>query len=171
MKLFFATLFILAGASVGAAQVASGGSYTLNKSVIAGGGGASSDQTGALYTVNGTAGQSAAGAVASGGTYSLQSGFHTAAAMTTTAAGASISGRVLTANGRGIVNARIIVTDNNGQTRVVTTGLRGTYRIEGVPSGGTFIVQVAAKRFTFAEPVQVLSISGDTTDTNFVAQP
>ena len=97
MKLFLAGIFILAGALLGSAQAASGGGYTLDKSVIASGGGTSGDQTGALYTVNGTIGQPAAGAI-SGGTYTLNSGFQTAAPAAPTAAGASISGRVLTAS-------------------------------------------------------------------------
>jgi hypothetical protein len=61
-------------ASAIAAQVPSGGSYSLPKQVIGGGGTRSS---GGSYVLTGTAGQSATGP-ASAGNYALQQGFHTA---------------------------------------------------------------------------------------------
>lgn len=57
-----------------AAQVPSGGPYSLPKQAIAGGGTRSS---GGSYVLTDTAGQSAAGS-ASAGNYTLQQGFHTA---------------------------------------------------------------------------------------------
>lgn len=57
-----------------AAQVPSGGPYSLPKQVIAGGGTRSS---GGSYVLTDTAGQSAAGS-ASAGNYTLQQGFHSA---------------------------------------------------------------------------------------------
>src|SRR5260221_7445862 len=50
----------------------SGGQFTINKSVIAGGGGSAN---GGTFSVDGTIGQAAAGTTSSGGTFNLQSGF------------------------------------------------------------------------------------------------
>ncbi|MBL8124852.1 MAG: VCBS repeat-containing protein, partial [Blastocatellia bacterium] len=50
----------------------SGGSFTITKSVIAGGGGSGS---GGSFTLNGTIGQAAAGTTSTGGSFSLESGF------------------------------------------------------------------------------------------------
>ena len=49
----------------------SGGTFTITKSVIAGGGG--SNSTGGTFTVSGTMGQAAAGELSVGGQYSLAS--------------------------------------------------------------------------------------------------
>jgi hypothetical protein len=58
-------------------QVATGGTFRLEQQVIAGGGGQGSTGTsgGTTYTLDGTIGQSVAGGPATGGTYSLTSGF------------------------------------------------------------------------------------------------
>ncbi len=57
-----------------AAQVPSGGPYSLPKQAIAGGGASAS---GGSYVLTGTAGQPATGP-SSAGSYALQQGFHTA---------------------------------------------------------------------------------------------
>ena len=82
----------------------SGGAFTITKSVIAGGGG--QNATGGTFSLDGTIGQAVAGTSSSGGTYSLRGGFWTPQAFTPTAASASISGQIRTADGRGIRNVR-----------------------------------------------------------------
>ena len=167
MKLFLAGIFILAGALVGNAQIAAGGTYTLDKSVIASGGGTSRDQSSVRYVVRGTIGQAAAGTISSGGTYSLNSGFHTPASVVATAAEVSIGGRVLTPDGRGLTNAVVYLIEQSGATRTVRTSSFGYYRFDGIAAGETVIVTVAAKRYRFAP--QVVTVSGEITDLNFFA--
>ena len=90
----------------------------------------------------------------------------------TTAAGVSVSGRVKTAEGRGIANARITVTGNSlAQPISVITGRRGFYNFEDLQSGETYIVTVGSRRFTFSSPSRVLSLVDNITDEDFVADP
>ncbi|MCA1622625.1 MAG: carboxypeptidase-like regulatory domain-containing protein [Acidobacteria bacterium] len=86
-----------------------------------------------------------------------------------TAATVSISGRVMTASGRGIRNVRLILTDTNGQIRTATTTSFGYYRFDDVPAGETYILSAIGKRYTFSQPVQVLNISEETDGVNFIA--
>jgi acyl dehydratase len=89
-----------------------------------------------------------------------------------TAAGATLSGRVTTADGRGISNARVTVVGGMLTTpRTAITGAFGYYSFEDLPAGQTYIATVGSKRFTFAVPARVISLAGDVTDADFVAEP
>jgi len=83
------------------------------------------------------------------------------------AAGVSISGRVITSEGRGVRNARVSLTDHLGESRFVLTGPRGEFEFTDVPTGATYVVTVAARRFTF-EP-QVISVNDSISDLVFTA--
>ena len=87
-----------------------------------------------------------------------------------TAAGATIGGRVLTADGRGVINASVTLTDKNGTVRTVRTTAFGYYRFEDVGTGQTYIISLKAKRFTFGEGVRTITVSGDLTEIDFTAQ-
>ncbi len=87
----------------------------------------------------------------------------------TTAATVSISGRVMTASGRGIVNVRLTLTDSSGEVRTATTTSFGYYRFDDVQAGETYILSAAGKRYTFSQPVQVLYINEETDAVNFIA--
>ncbi len=90
----------------------------------------------------------------------------------TTAAGVSISGRVMTAEGRGITNTRVTVTGNTlMQPRVVLTGRGGSYTITDLQAGETYIVTVGSRRFTFNMPSRVISLVDNITDADFIANP
>jgi hypothetical protein len=86
------------------------------------------------------------------------------------AAGVSISGRVINASGSGIRNATVVLTDMNGQSRSVVTGTFGYYRFDEVQAGQTYLVTVHSKRFTFANATRVISLFDDIADVDFVAQ-
>jgi len=87
-----------------------------------------------------------------------------------TAANAYVSGRVTTADGHGIRNARVVVTgDSLRQPRVVTTGSLGYFSIEGLQTGQTYVVTVNAQRYTFSTPSRVISLVDNVVDANFVA--
>lgn len=149
-----------------AVDAQSGGAYTITQSVIAGGGGQNS--TGGTYSLDGTIGQAVTGG-SQQYPYILKSGFWTPSMLLPTAASVSVSGRVLTTNGRGIRNVMIIMTDSSGAIRTATTTSFGYYTFADVPAGETYILTARAKRFSFAQPTQVVSVSEETTEINFVA--
>ena len=89
-----------------------------------------------------------------------------------TAANASISGRVTTANGNGIRNAAMILTGNSLPAPVVVqTGSFGTYSFNNLQVGETYVLQVGAKRYRFTNPTHVITLQGDIADMDFVANP
>ena len=170
LKYFTAVgLSIIIIAAVTAAQVASGGSYTLNQAVVASGGGTSND-AGNDYKVEGTAGQPAAGTLANVGTYSIRSGFWSPNPFAPTAAGASISGRVITAHGEGIRNVSVVLTGGNLFTpRTVRTGTFGNFTFEGVTVGQIYTITVQGKKYNFPQSSQVISLLDNVTDIVFQA--
>lgn len=87
----------------------------------------------------------------------------------TTAASVSVGGRVTMGKDRGIRNVLISMTDSNGQVRTVLTGAFGYYRFADVAAGESYIISVSAKRFTFSQQSQLLTINEETDDINFVA--
>ncbi len=82
-----------------------------------------------------------------------------------TAAGVEVSGRVLTADGRGLRNARVILVHTDGTRRVATTGSFGHYRFEDVEAGGSYVISVSSNRYSFTP--RLLSVSDTLTDVNF----
>jgi Carboxypeptidase regulatory-like domain len=135
------------------AQVAAGGSYTVEQSVIAGGGGSGSTDSGNIYRLDGVVGQSTAGPAVSGGGISLTSGFFNPTALAPTAADVIVSGRVETVDGAGLVNATVTLTGLDGVARTVITSGFGYFSFEDVPAGATYILEVKSKRFTFAPTI------------------
>lgn len=152
------TAFALIALAV-SGQVSSGGQFELRQTVIANGGGSGS---GGTFSVVTTAGQPAAGTTSASGTFSLTGGFQQQDAFAPTSAGVFISGRVLTADGRGIANAVVVATDLFGESRQARTGTFGFYMIDGLQAGGVYIVTVSARQHTFLpQTVSVLdTISG-----------
>lgn len=148
------------------AQVASGGTYSLEQSVIAGGG--TTNSTGGNFKVEGTIGQATAGTRSTVVPFQLQNGFWTALPLTPTAASVSISGRVMTADGRGIKKAIVVLTKPTGERRSALTGAFGYYRFDDVTVGQTYILEVNSKRFRFSP--QVVSVMEDLTSLDFTAQ-
>ncbi len=164
-------ILILAVTNMTNAQIASGGNYTLTQTTIANGGangnGASISGN---YSIEGTIGQSAAGTNQQAATFNFKPGFWTAQPHAPTASSVSIVGRILTANGRGIRNVRITLASPSGETRTVISSPFGYFRFNEVLAGETYIFSVFAKRFTFANPTQVISVMEDIDGLNFVAE-
>lgn len=138
------------------AQIATGGTYTLDQGVIANGGGRS---IGGVYTGSGTTGQSAAGVNAAGGTYAVRTGFWPGAALPPTAAHVAVSGRVLNPEGAGIRNA-IVILEGDGLTapRTVVTSSFGYFTFDDVEVGQMYIISVSSKRYGFGQSSQALSV-------------
>lgn len=86
-----------------------------------------------------------------------------------TAASASISGRVVTATGRGISGARVTVTDSNGEAQTALTNPFGYYRFADLPAGETYVVNARHKTFSFA--AQAISLLDNVTELSITALP
>ena len=88
-----------------------------------------------------------------------------------TAASVSLSGRVTDAYGRGIRNA-ILTIEGGGlpEPRLVATGSMGYYDVEDLAIG-TYIVTVSANRHTFAIPTRPVTMSDNITGFDFIAEP
>ena len=161
------TLFVitLVCGIIAKGQVATGGTYTLEQAVIASGGGPSS---GGTFGVTGTSGQPAAGTTSTGGIFSTTGGFWPQD-FAPSAAGVTLAGRVTTANGNGIRNAVLTLTDTTGITRTARTGSFGYYSFDDVIAGETYVISIASKRFVFANPTQVISVNDNIVDLDFTA--
>jgi hypothetical protein len=86
-----------------------------------------------------------------------------------TAAGVSVLGRILTADGRGISGARVTAESANGRTKTYMTNPFGYYRFEGISAGETFVFTVFSKRYQFAEPVRIVTVGDEISGFDFIA--
>ena len=78
----------------------------------------------------------------------------------------SVSGRVVTPDGRGLRNAIVAITDSLGVRRTATTSSFGLYSFNNVLTGQMYVLGVTSKRYRFA--AQTLQINNTLTDVNFV---
>jgi hypothetical protein len=85
-----------------------------------------------------------------------------------TVASVSVSGSDMMASGRGIANATIMLTNSQGETFTTLVNSNSGFVLESLAAGETYIFNVAAKRYTFAS--QVIMLTEDLTDVNFTAQ-
>lgn len=166
IKLLAALISLLCLSSIASAQIASGGVFRLEKSVIATGGGTNSN---GAFSVAGTTGQNTAGAKVTVFPFTLNSGFWSPVSLPPTAATVSIGGRVTTASGNGIRNAVITLTDSNGRSKSVVTGSFGYYCFIDVEVGNTYLLSVNTRRFVFSNSSQFVTINEERDDINFSA--
>lgn len=154
------------------AQISSGGTYQIDQAVIASGGGASGDEAN-TYRVESTIGQAVAGTNSGNGVnYFVRSGFWTSPALAPTAAGAIVSGRVTTADGRGITNA--VITLSGGalfSPRTVQTSAFGYFTFEDVEAGQSYLLSIKSKRFRFEQETQFVVLMDNATGIVFQALP
>ena len=151
-----------------------GGTFDLSHAVIAGGGESNSTGTGGgrTFRVDGTVGQPAAGVSSnsSPSRFDLHGGFWFQN-LAPTAAQVAITGRVTTANGNGLRNARLTLTAPDGARRTAITSTFGYYAFDGVEVGHTYVLEIASKRYTFLNPTRVFSVQDTVTDMDFTAEP
>ena len=90
--------------------------------------------------------------------------------MRPTAADVSVSGRVLTAQGRAVSGARITVT-NAGTGRIYSamTDPFGYYTIEALDSEAFYVANVSKKGMKFVEDTKSFSLTDNVADMDFVA--
>jgi len=161
---YFAAALILTmiGASANVrSQIASGNGYAIEKSVVANGGGSSSNGG---FTVEGTTGQPIIRQSSSNG-FILDHGFWQSD-FAPTAAMVSISGRVHTVDGAGLRNAVVTLVDASGVTRNARTSSFGYYRFDDIEAGQTVILNVRSKLYQFAP--QVVSVTDNIAGLDFL---
>lgn len=84
------------------------------------------------------------------------------------AADVAISGRVVSASGSGIRNARVTLVDSRGHTLTALTNASGYYSFKAVPSGDTYIAQPSARGYAFGP--RVMTVNDSFSDLTFIAQ-
>jgi hypothetical protein len=82
---------------------------------------------------------------------------------------ASLGGRVMSAEGQPIKNARLTLTDTTGQSRIAITNGLGYYQFTGLQLGETYTVHTSAKRHRFQDIT--VSVSGEAVNLDIIAQP
>lgn len=87
----------------------------------------------------------------------------------TTAAHVSVSGRVVTADGRPIRNANVSIVLPSGETRTVLSSSLGYYQFDELEVGHAYILSISSKRYTFSEPTRLISLSDELSGQDFVA--
>lgn len=84
-----------------------------------------------------------------------------------TAANASVGGRVIDPNGRGVRGATVTMYDANGAVRVAATSSFGYFLFPDVQVGETYYFLVTSKRYSFTP--RTITVFDDLTDLNFIA--
>jgi len=87
------------------------------------------------------------------------------------AAPVSVTGRITTANGNGIRNVRVTLTEESGAMHYALTGTFGYFTFENIESGQGVVLSVSAKRYTFSQPTRFISLDDNITDADWVANP
>lgn len=83
--------------------------------------------------------------------------------------GVTVSGRVLSPDGRGIRNATVWLTNGPGSSRMAITGSLGRYIFTGVVAGEMYTISVTSRRFLF-KPEQLM-VDGNMTNIDLVGSP
>lgn len=96
---------------------------------------------------------------------------HSPAIASPTSAAASIGGRVLTSEGMPIAKSIVTLTDSAGNSHTTLTNPFGYYNFANLPTGQTYVVAVANKRFIFPNSPRVISLQDDLTGLDFTAAP
>jgi hypothetical protein len=144
----------------------SGGGFEITEAAIASG---SAMMSADDFQIDGTVGQPAAGDALLSDQFTITSGFWNYTALAPTAAGVSISGRIVTAEGVGIGNARLFLQTQNGEILVSRSASFGYYMFEDIAAGQVVFITVEHKLFTF-EP-QTVMVVDSVADLDFTGQP
>jgi hypothetical protein len=82
--------------------------------------------------------------------------------------GASLSGRVISAGGRGIRNATVTAVGADGSVSTTPTGQYGSYNFAQLPMGPGYSVSVTSRRFVVSP--RTVNLGGNLANFNFTAQ-
>ena len=78
---------------------------------------------------------------------------------------ASISGRVITPDGRGVRGATVTIVDSNGFARTVTTSSFGYYTFDDLTAGASYVIGVSSRQYRFA--TRTIELTDSLTDVDF----
>jgi hypothetical protein len=152
------------GLQAGIVSAQSGGPYDLSHNVIASGG---EQSTGGTLKVVGTIGQPVAGTVSTGSPYSLRGGFWSAPPLTPTAAPATISGQVTTAEGNPL--GGVTVRLNGSRSARTITDANGQFRFHNVDTHAFYTVTPALVNYNFVPGSRSFSLLANMSDATFTA--
>ncbi len=85
-----------------------------------------------------------------------------------TAAGSPIGGRVFNARGRGVANARVILTESSGVAHAVLTNSFGYFKFPEVETGQTVVINVLSKQYIYSP--KVLKITSELDGLSFLPE-
>jgi hypothetical protein len=89
-----------------------------------------------------------------------------------TAAIVTVSGRVVTADGRGIGKVSVVLSDLNGQQpRFALTNPFGYFSFYDIEVGNNYVFSVSSKRYQFDTPSQIIMVNDEMDNVTFTAQP
>ena len=91
-------------------------------------------------------------------------------ALAPTSGNANISGRVVTSTGQGISKATVTITGSEIAPMTLRTNGFGYYNFPELPVGGTYIVTVGSKTYTFATPSQTVTLNDNVSGIDFVSE-
>ena len=83
-----------------------------------------------------------------------------------TSAPATLGGRVVTPDGRGIRGARVTLARADGQPMFAVTNSFGFFRFDGVPTGSSYVMSVSAKGYRFE--TRLVEVNDGVSDLTFV---
>jgi uncharacterized delta-60 repeat protein len=90
---------------------------------------------------------------------------------TLVAENATIGGRISTASGRAIRNVTLQISGGNlTQPKIARTNSFGYYRFQDLEVGQIYVVSIAAKRYTFANPSRVITLNENLDGEDFVSE-
>ncbi len=139
-----------------------GGDFSVTKSVVASGG---ERMSGGAFGVEGTSGQTAVISSMTTDLFEIVPGFWEPS-LAPTAAGVSVSGRVLTADGEGLSGAIVTCMGADGNIRIVRTGSFGYFSFEDIEPGHAYFFLVESKRYVFAP--RSIAVIDSVTDLEFL---
>lgn len=88
--------------------------------------------------------------------------------LVTTAATASIKGRILDENGRALVRSTVKIQNlNTEETRTVVTNSFGHYRFDNLPVGDLYVITTGNKKAGSSRQTQSFVLNGDEGNLNF----
>ncbi len=147
----------------------SGGGFEITQTVIANGGGTSRD-AGNNFSIEGTNGQHSAGTFPGGGPFSARIGFWTPVGLIPTAANVTVSGQVLTADGRGVRGVYVTLSGGSSTApRTVITGSFGKFYFREIEVGQIYVISISSKRYEFPQSSQVISVQDNVSGILFQA--
>ena len=79
---------------------------------------------------------------------------------------ATVDGRVLTSDLRGLRNATVLIIDVNNNARLATTSSFGFFSFDNVPTGQTYTLRISSRLYRYAP--QTTQVNGNLTLSDFV---